>query len=245
MKAENTTKKLIPLIDLTSLDDQEDTLQTIEKLCHKAKTPYGFIAAVCIYPQFVKLTYKLLMNTPVKVATVANFPNGNQLITDCIETIKQSIADGADEIDVVMPYTTYLEGNTGSVKEFLQVCRGICTPPTVLKVIIETGALINHDVIFSATNLAIQTGADFIKTSTGKITTGATPEAVELILEAIKNYLEKKIGLKISGGVRTIEQALAYFQLVEKNMGKEWISPNTVRFGASRLLDEILTVDLK
>lgn len=244
MKSENTAKKLIPLIDLTRLNDQ-DTPQTIETLCHKAKTPYGFIAAVCIHPQFVKLTYKLLMNTPVKVATVANFPKGNQLITDCIETIKQSIADGADEIDVVMPYATYLEGNTDRVKKFLQVCRSICAPPTVLKVIIETGALMNHDIIFSATNLAIQTGADFIKTSTGKITTGATLEAVELILEAIKNYLEKKIGLKISGGVRTIEQALAYFQLVEKNMGKEWISPNTVRFGASRLLDEILTVDLK
>ncbi|WP_304985643.1 deoxyribose-phosphate aldolase [Coxiella-like endosymbiont] len=192
MKAENTAKKLIPLIDLTILDDQ-DTPQTIEKLYHKVKTPYGFVAAVCIYPQFVKLAYKLLMKTPVKVATVANFPNGNQLITDCIENIKQSIADGADEIDVVMPYTTYLEGNTDSVKEFLQVCCGICAPHTVLKVIIETGALINHDVIFSATNLAIQTGADFIKTSTGKITTGATPEAVELILEAIKNYPEKKL----------------------------------------------------
>lgn len=240
---ENIAKKLIPLIDLTSLNDK-DNQKTIEKLCHKAKTFYGFVAAVCIYPQFVNHANELLINTPVKVVTVANFPGGNQSITDCIKTIKKSISDGANEIDLVMPYTSYLEGNIASVKKFLQVCRSICTPPTVLKIIIETGALIHNDFIFDATNLAIETGANFIKTSTGKINTGATLNAVGLILSAIKKYPEKKVGLKISGGINRTEQALTYLRLVEKNMGKEWISISTLRFGTSRLLDDILTSQL-
>ncbi|ACJ17723.1 deoxyribose-phosphate aldolase [Coxiella burnetii] len=232
-------KTLIPLIDLTRLNE-DDTPETIEQLCHQAKTSYGPVAAVCIYPQFVKQARFLLAGVPIKVATVANFPKGDQSRVDCIQSIKQSLDEGADEIDLVMPYKSYLEGNTKEVRAFLEACRGTCGPQAILKVILETGALIKRDIIFDATKLAIHAGADFIKTSTGKLPSGATIEAAEIILEAIQNHANKRVGLKISGGIQTFEQAVPYIQLIKDKMGAAWITPQTIRFGASRLLADIM-----
>ncbi len=239
MSLTNTIARLIPLIDLTSLNES-DTEATIENLCREAVTPYGSAAAVCIYPQFVKQAKSYLSETSVSVATVVNFPRGDESLSDCVSDIKTVLQNGADEIDVVMPYHTYLNGDTDDVLEFLQACRGICGSKIIYKVILETGALINSDVIAGATDLAIQAGADFIKTSTGKINAGATPVAVEMILERIKHFPHKKIGLKISGGIRNAEQALSYVRLIENKMGKNWITPRTLRFGASQLLNDIL-----
>ena len=240
MNSKINVKQLIHLIDLTSLNE-DDTSQSIKRLCEKARTPHGPVATVCICPQFVQQACALLINTSIKIATVANFPKGDQLLTDCIESIKQLIRNGADEIDVVMPYENYLSGCRDDVKEFLEACRSICHPGITLKVILESGALINHDAIFDATVLAIEAGADFIKTSTGKITAGATPQAAEIILEAIKSCPNKKAGLKVSGGVRTVSQALDYLQLVKDKMGAHWITYQTLRFGASHLLEDILS----
>lgn len=225
---------LISLLDLTRLNDN-DTNKSIEKLCHNATTPFGEVAAVCIYPKFIGQAKNLLVGTNIKIATVVNFPDGNESLIDCIAEIKQVIRDGTDEIDVVMPYEIYLGGHTNSVLEFLQVCRGTMGPDIIMKVILETGALINPEIITSAAKLAIQAKTNFIKTSTGKINVGATLQAAKVILNVIKES-GKPIGFKAAGGIRTVEQAAEYIQLAEKIMGKEWISPKNMRFGASNLL---------
>ena len=231
---------LISLLDLTRLND-DDTDKSIEKLCRNATTPFGEVATVCIYPKFIGHVKNLLVGTNIKIATVVNFPDGNESLIDCIAEIKQVIRDGTDEIDVVMPYETYLGGYTNSVLEFLQVCRGIMEPGIVMKVILETGALMNPEIIADAAELAIQAKTDFIKTSTGKINAGATPQAAEVILNVIKES-GKPVGFKAAGGIRTVEQAAEYIQLAEKIMGKEWVSPKTMRFGASSLLQDIVFV---
>ncbi len=231
--------ELIPFIDLTSLNET-DTQEKIIALCKEAVTPIGSVAAVCIYPAFIKSAKQALVGTRIKIATVANFPSGDFPLPDCLEDIKSAIQAGADEVDVVMPYRNYLNGNTRDVLEFLQACRGICGPSVIYKVILETGELVNVDVIAGAAEIAIESGADFIKTSTGKTDTGATHHAVEAILDAIKNFPQKKVGLKVSGGIPKVEQAMEYFYLIADKMGKEWMSPKTLRFGASQLLKDIL-----
>lgn len=234
-------QQLIPLLDLTSLNDS-DTPETIEHLCQQALTPLGSVAAVCIYPKFVRQAQNLLAGASIKIATVVNFPDGNEALIDCISEIKQVMQDGAHEIDVVMPYENYLDGDVNNVLEFLQACRGIMGADMVMKVILETGALINPEIVAGAAQLAIEAKANFIKTSTGKINVGATLQAAAVILNTIKASA-KPVGFKVAGGVRTVEQAVEYIQLAEKIMGKEWISPQTMRLGASSLLDNILESD--
>lgn len=231
--------RIISLIDLTSLNDN-DTEQSILQLCAKATTTLGNVAAVCVYPQFVKTANSALQNTSIKIATVANFPHGNDDHASVLNSIKQSITDGANEIDVVMPYQTFLAGDKNTVHEFLQACKQICGAHIPLKVILETGAIQDAALINEATKVAIEAGADFIKTSTGKIPIGATLEAATAILLAIK-HTERHVGLKVSGGVRTAEQAIQYLHLAELMMGQDWISPKNFRIGASGLVDVLLT----
>lgn len=230
---------LIPWIDLTSLNGT-DTKETIKKLCERASTPYGNVAAVCIYPQFVAYAVALLEKESIAVATVVNFPDGDDTLHYCISSIGQAIAVGVREIDVVLPYKRYLMGEHGDVLEFIQSCRGMCGKDILLKVILETGALTNHDIIADTAELAIKGGADFIKTSTGKIKAGTTLGAARAILEVIKEHKDKKIGFKVSGGVRTLADAMGYADLVAEILGEQWLKPETFRIGASQLLDAIL-----
>lgn len=230
-------QKIISLIDYTSLNDT-DTLETITALCQNAQTTLGNVAAVCIYPKFVQHAKSLLAKTNIPVATVVNFPSGNDALGDCLNLIHGAIRDGADEIDVVMPYTLFLSGKIAACEDFLKRCRSACGNK-ILKVILETGALKTKEKITAASNLAIQSGADFLKTSTGKIAVGATLEAMEVMLHAIRAS-EKMVGCKISGGVRTVEQAEQYLALAEKIMGKAWLTPKTFRIGASQLLMNLL-----
>jgi len=231
-------KKLVQLLDLTSLNDN-DTPHSIAKLCESAITPLGHVAAVCIFPKFIKHAKNILCDTDIKIATVINFPDGNQTLPDCVAEIKNAIESGVDEIDVVMPYEAYKNGDVDDVREFLEACRGIMGFDIVMKVILETGALIYHELIAGASEMVVRAKANFIKTSTGKINPGASPQAVEIILHTIKK-LGEPVGCKISGGVRTVEQATEYIDLVEKIMGNAWVSPKTLRFGASSLLQDIL-----
>src|SRR3990167_3709986 len=210
--------RLIPLLDLTRLHDN-DTTVSIQKLCAEALTPLGPVAAVCIYPRFVGCAKNALAGTSIKVATVVNFPGGDWTLVDCVAEIKRSMQDGADEIDVVMPYPFYLHGETNYVLEFLQVCRGVMGLKMTMKVILETGALINADHIADATDLAIEAGADFIKTSTGKMAINATLPAAEIILKRIREHPDKKVGFKAAGGIYTVSQAAEYLQLAENMMG--------------------------
>ncbi|MGB6977260.1 MAG: deoxyribose-phosphate aldolase [Gammaproteobacteria bacterium] len=231
-------RNLLPLLDLTSLQEN-DTEETITALCQKAVTPFGEVAAVCVYPRFIPLVRQKLLNSSVKIAAVSNFPYGDASLTSVLSEITQAIQAGADEIDVVMPYQAYLAGEHDYVKDFLVQCRSVCGPKICLKVILETGAFPNFDLIAAASRDVLTTGANFIKTSTGKIPMGATPEAVKTILSII-HETPFKAGCKISGGVRTLAQAAIYWQLAQDIFGPHWPARNTFRFGASRLLDEIL-----
>ena len=230
-------QKIISLIDYTSLNDS-DTLETIASLCKNAQTRLGNVAAVCIYPQFVEQAKTLLEKTNISVATVVNFPSGNEALEQCVPLVHQAIRDGADEVDVVLPYEAFLSGKIHFCRNFLEEIRVACVDK-ILKVILETGALQTREHIAAASNLAIQIGADFLKTSTGKIAMGATLDAMEVMLHAIQAS-GKQIGCKISGGIRTVEQAEQYLALAEKIMGKSWLTPKQFRIGASQLLTNLL-----
>ncbi len=228
-------QKLISCLDLTDLndsyhDDQQHGEIQIEKLCHKASTPYGNVAAVCIYPQFVNFVRKTLIKNPIKIATVVNFPKANDSLEKITQDIQQAILDGASEIDAVMPHD--------DLGEFVQHCKSLCGDKIILKIILETGGL-NDDQIKQKSNIAIQHGADFLKTSTGKVPIGATPNAAKIMLNCIK-MSGKPIGFKASGGVRTVQDALIYVTLVREILGESAFSPRYFRIGASQLLDEIL-----
>lgn len=233
-----TPQQLIPLLDFTSLNDS-DTPEHIHNFCQKAVTTFGTVAAVCIYPQFVRQAARQLQGSGVNVATVVNFPKGEDT-TNSIAAITTAIENGAHEIDVVLPYRLFLQGQQREVLEFINGCRLACGIDIVLKVILETGILMDSAKIIAATELAIEGGADFIKTSTGKTSIGATESAVRSILSVIQAYSMRKIGLKVSGGVRSIADALFYTELTAEILGDAWITAKTFRIGASQLLDNIL-----
>jgi deoxyribose-phosphate aldolase len=231
-------KRILPLIDLTSLNDS-DTDEVIKSLCQKATTPYGNVAAVCIYPAFVNVAKACLAGTEIKIATVCNFPTGEQNIATVLQETQQAITNGADEIDLVIPYKDYLTGNIKTTSDLVSECKKVCGPKILLKVILETGALIKPKIITAASTDVISAGADFLKTSTGKIPVNATPEAAQLMLTVIHNSI-KQVGFKAAGGIRTVEQAKEYLSIADQIMGENWASPKTFRFGASSLLNDVL-----
>lgn len=232
-----TAARALALLDLTSLND-DDTDEKIVALCKKAHGEFGKTAAVCVWPRFVKLAKKELAGTGVDIATVVNFPHGGTDIEATVAETKQAIADGADEIDVVLPYKSFMDGNKDVCKALLTATREACKGK-VLKVIIESGVLAHAQLITDASKLSIECGADFVKTSTGKTPVSATLEAANAMLEAIRDS-GKPVGFKASGGVRTTEQAADFMTLADKIMGPKWVSKKTFRFGASGLRDSLL-----
>lgn len=228
---------MIRLLDLTSLNSN-DTEYSIEELCRKARTPYGNAAAVCVYPKFVPLTKRLLSDTDIKIATVVNFPEGNYDLKNLKKEICTALEYGANEIDAVFPYHKFLENDIQSCSNFVKSAHELCDGRT-LKIILETGEIKNALKISEATTLCIENGADFIKTSTGKTKTSATPEAANVILETIKNS-GQNVGFKASGGIKTTADAKQYLTLAETIMGYKWISPQNIRLGASSLLNNLI-----
>jgi deoxyribose-phosphate aldolase len=229
--------RILPLVDLTSLGD-DDTDAKIERLCDRALETG--VAAVCVWPRFVPLARKRLGTAPVRLATVANFPDGGDDVGRAARETRAAIDAGADEVDVVAPIGAILEGDVGVVSELVQVCRE-ATPAQTLKVILETGRLEDPARITAAARAAIMAGPDFLKTSTGKVPTGATLEAAAVLL-AVLEEAGGRVGIKFSGGIRTTRQAAGYLYLVDHFMGSGWTSPSTVRFGASALLDDLLAM---
>lgn len=229
--------RILPLVDLTSLGD-DDTDAKIERLCDRALETG--VAAVCVWPRFVPLARKRLGTAPVRLATVANFPDGGDDVGRAARETRAAIDAGADEVDVVAPIGAILEGDVGLVSELVQVCRE-ATPAQTLKVILETGRLEDPARITAAARAAIMAGPDFLKTSTGKVPTGATLEAAAVLL-AVLEEAGGRVGIKFSGGIRTTRQAAGYLYLVDHFMGSGWTSPSTVRFGASALLDDLLVM---
>lgn len=236
--------KIASLLDLTRLSDTT-TEADITVLCQKAVLPETHVAAVCIPESFVSQATKLLANSSVKIATVANFPHGTDSLSEVILSIKHSIQAGADEIDVVFPYTQYLKGEAEAVRHFIQECKAACGENILLKVILETGVLQEAVIIAEASRDALLAGADFLKTSTGKVAVGATLTAATSMLEVILEMSKKTdqiYGLKVSGGINTLELADQYINLAKDIMGESWVTARTFRIGASQLYDAVIDV---
>ena len=227
----------MPLVDLTDLTDN-CTPASIEALCAKAVTPHGIVAAVCIYPAFVAQAKRLLAGSGVKIATVVNFPGGGEDTVAVEHETVAAIADGADEIDLVMPYQAYMAGRHGFTETQIVRVKRVCGPVT-LKVILETGRLLLPEIIRGASDLALEAGADFIKTSTGKVEINATAHAARIMLAAIRTS-GRAAGFKAAGGVRTTAEAGTYLELADEILGPDWVSPATFRFGASGLLTDLI-----
>lgn len=230
-----TARRAIACLDLTSLNDGDDDA-AIETLCRRAVTPAGPVAAVCVWPRFVPLCRDRLEGSGVTVCTVVNFPHGRDNVEQVRDEILPAIADGADEIDVVLPYTALLTGRVAEARAVLDMAR-LMTGEATLKVILETGRLLTPSAIREAAALAVDAGADFLKTSTGKVAISATLEAAHVLLD-VAAAADRPVGVKVSGGVRTTEQAAAYLRLADAINGRA--EPGNFRFGASGLLDALL-----
>lgn len=240
-----TAKLAISLMDLTSLTDQE-TPQDIENLCQQAKSQGGNTAAICIFPRFIPLAKKLLLQqgTPqIKIATVTNFPHGNDDIAIAVAETNAAVAYGADEVDVVFPYKALIGGDIHVGLELIEACKQACPKNVLLKVIIETGELKTPELIKLASEVAIRGGADFIKTSTGKVAVNATPAAAKIMLEVIKSTNTNNVntGFKAAGGVKNVDDALLYLTLAKNILGDNWTTAEHFRFGASSLLNNLLS----
>lgn len=238
-------QRALNLMDLTTLND-DDTDEKVIALCHQAKSPAGNTAAICIYPRFIPVARKALreQGTPdIRIATVTNFPHGNDDIEIAVAETRAAIAYGADEVDVVFPYRALIAGNEQIGFELVKQCKEACAAANVLlKVIIETGELKQDSLIRKASEIAIKAGADFIKTSTGKVPVNATLHSAELMMTVIAEMgVGKDVGFKPAGGVKTAEDAAQYLALADRLLGREWADSRHFRFGASSLLASLLT----
>ena len=234
----------LSLMDLTTLND-DDTDEKVTELCHQAKSPEGNTAAICIYPRFISLARKVLreQGTPeIRIATVTNFPHGNDDLDIALAETNAALAYGADEVDVVFPYRALMAGNEQIGFDIVKACKDACAKAgSLLKVIIETGELKDAALIRKASEISIKAGADFIKTSTGKVPVNATLESAELMLQVIHDMgVGKEVGFKPAGGVRTAEEAAQYLALANRIMGDNWVDARHFRFGASSLLGNLL-----
>lgn len=239
-------RSVFSFMDFTSLEGSDNPVK-IRMLCEKAISfgeqglPYP--AAVCVYPPFIGTARHTLSGTPIKVATTAAaFPSGQMPLSVKLEEIRYALGEGADEIDVVISRGTFLGREYHVVYRELDAMRELTANHT-LKVILETGELGNMENIARASEIAIEAGADFIKTSTGKITPAATEEAVYTMLLVIREYFRtsgKKIGIKPAGGISDPDKALNYYWLVNEVLGRQWLTPELFRIGASRLADRII-----
>lgn len=228
-------RRALGLVDLTNLDDS-CTDADVEQLCARAR--HSQVAAVCVWPRFVAEARTHLVGSGVSVATVVNFPGGDDDPADIVSLVERCLHDGADEIDVVLPYRRLLAGDEQFVIAVLDTVRARVPADKHMKVILETGELVEADLIARAARLAIAHGADFIKTSTGKTATSADPRSVRIMLEVIADSI-RPVGIKPSGGIRTLDDAVQYLDLADEIMGPTWVSAETFRFGASGLLDSL------
>jgi deoxyribose-phosphate aldolase len=231
-------RKVLGLLDLTSLEPGDDEAK-IAELCRRAVTPFGKVAAVCVYPRFARQCRTALKRTGVRVAAVVNFPDGGAGAAAAGAECRAAVGEGAEEIDAVLPFEDLRRGDAKAARAVVAACREACGARAALKVILETGVLADPALIAEASRLAIGEGADFINTSTGKRKPAATPEAARIMLEAIRDA-SRPVGFKAAGGVRTVEQAQVYVRLAEAIMGAGWCQPATFRIGASGLLDDVL-----
>jgi deoxyribose-phosphate aldolase len=238
----------VSMVDLTTLEGQ-DTPGKIAQLAAKAVCPapnrpeIPSCAALCVYPARIPDARKALAGTGVAVASVATgFPSGQTSMELKLEETRQAVAAGAEEIDMVISRDAYLSGDDNRVIDEVEQIKAACGTAH-LKVIVEADELGGYDHVRHATLLAMEGGADFVKTSTGKVGKGATPAATLVMLEAVRDYVHRHgrvVGMKAAGGVRTSKQAIHQLVLVKETLGDEWLTPDRFRIGASSLLNDLL-----
>lgn len=241
-------KLAISMIDLTTLEGK-DTRGKVEALCQKARRPdpsdpdIPHVGAVCIYPSMVSFVRNALRGSGVKVAAVATgFPSGQTFSEIKVQETRQTVAAGADEIDMVIDRGAFLCGDYATVYEEVKRIREACGDAH-LKVILETGELGTYDNVRAASWISMLAGADFIKTSTGKIGAAATLPVTLVMLEAIRDYYHHtgiRIGMKPAGGIRNAKQSIQYLVMLNETLGMDWMTPDLFRFGVSSLLNDVL-----
>ena len=242
-------KLVVSMCDLTTLEGK-DTPGKVAYLCRKALAPlaakYAVPAcgAVCVYPNLVRHARRFLGDAaPVHIASVATgFPSGQYPLPTKLAEVRRAVGDGADEIDMVIDRGAFLAGEHAQVADEIAATKAACGTAH-LKVILETGELVTYDNVRRASQLAMEAGADFIKTSTGKVTPAATMPVTLVMLEAIRDHFFAtgvRIGMKPAGGIRTSKQALHYLVMVKETLGDDWLTPNLFRFGASTLVNDVL-----
>jgi deoxyribose-phosphate aldolase len=238
MSDADVARRALRCLDLTDLSEACSD-RAIDALCAKAVTPQGPAASVCIWPQFVSHARRTLRDSPVRLATVANFPAGGEDTDRVTEDVEEALGNGAQEIDLVMPQEAFRRGDAAVARDMIAAVRDVVDQGRCLKVILETGVLGDAERVAAASQLAIEAGADFLKTSTGKSGVSATPEAAEAMLGAIR-AAGRPVGLKVSGGIRTLADAAAYLDLADRVMGPGWATPQSFRIGASGLYDDLI-----
>jgi deoxyribose-phosphate aldolase len=239
----------ISMIDLTTLEGQ-DTPGKVRAMCAKAKHPdptdptVPTVAAVCVYPDLAHVAAAELKGTGIHVASVATaFPSGRASLDVKLADVRSAIAAGADEIDMVIDRGAFLAGEYRLVFDEIAAVHEVCGEKAHLKVILETGELVTLDNVRRASWLAMLAGADFIKTSTGKVSPAATLPVALVMLEAVRDYREshgRQVGVKAAGGIRTAKDAIRYLVLVNETAGDDWLDPDWFRLGASSLLNDLL-----
>ena len=251
-KANETTdvyKFCYSAIDLTTLACT-DSVESVTRFARRAAEFYidyphiPNVASICVYPPFVETVGLAVDGTPMRITSVSGgFPASQTFLEVKVLETAMAIENGADEIDIVINVGELLAGRVDEMASEIEVLREEADE-VVLKVIIESGALKTPELIRKASLLAMMAGADFVKTSTGKIDVAATPEAAVVMCEAIRDYYEKtgrKVGFKAAGGVRTAEDAALYYTIVEQTLGKEWLTPELFRIGASSVANNLIS----
>lgn len=241
-------KLALSMIDLTTLEGM-DSPGKVRQMCYKAMHPHGAyegiptVAAVCVYPSFVRIAKDALKGSDINVASVAtSFPSGLAKLDVKLDEVRFCVDEGADEIDMVISRGEFLRGNYSYVFDEIAAVKEACGDAR-LKVILETGELQTLDNVRRASEIAMYAGADFIKTSTGKISPAATQPVTLVMLEAIRDYFYKtgiKIAMKPAGGIRDAKTAIRYLIMVRETLGNDWMNPYMFRFGASSLANDLL-----
>jgi deoxyribose-phosphate aldolase len=241
-------KLALSMVDLTTLEGA-DTPGKVRQLCtkaihlHSGRKDLPMVAAVCVYPTMVRIAREALQGTPIQVAAVATaFPSGMNPLAVKLEDTRYAVAEGAHEIDMVISRGDFLRGDYARVADEIEQVKGACGKAH-LKVILETGELGTLDRVRLASDIAMQSGADFIKTSTGKIQPAATPEVVLVMLQAICDFYRKtgkRIGMKPAGGIANAKAALNLLIMVREVLGPAWLTPSLFRIGASKLPNDML-----
>ena len=250
-------KECFSIMDLTTLSPK-DTPTSVRKLVEKVNSfaadypTYPLPASVCVYPNFASVVRKTRKNPKLHVTTVAGcFPSSQSFLEVKLREIELAVRDGADEIDIVLALNSFLEGDYETAgkeilasRECIDKVAAELGRPVVLKVILETGLLVTPERIADASFLAMENGADFIKTSTGKVEVNATPMAAYVMCQCIKKFYEqtgRKVGFKAAGGISSAMDAVCYYSIVSTILGKDWLDKSLFRFGVSRLANQLVS----